>query len=469
MEHPKETQDVILQNILKRLQDSFYLKKYGRVKNYSDYAQKIPVVTYEDIAPFIKDMLEGKKDTLFKGDVKLFEKTSGSSSKVKYIPYPKELIEDFTSMFRLWTYDLLCYGPKFKTGTFYFSISPQFSKKETSASGAQINLESDEQYLQGLTRILLKPFIAVDPQIKLIQDPEEFKKTLKNQLSACPDLEIISVWNPSFLTALFDDRNKPRETQSDLPSLKLISCWGSSLARYDFELLKKTFPHVFIQEKGLLATEAPVTIPLINAPAPVPLSHIVFLEFRDSAGEILRLHELEKSKEYELIISQRGGLYRYDIGDRVRVVDFYKKTPCLEFVGRTESTCDLVGEKLSESFIEGFFEQRPLDEMSVVIPSKKRGQYILISSKAGLNKELEDYLMGSYHYSNARKLGQLGPVARFETEFLSKNHSEMLLDFFETQRNMLRGDIKFRRLYTKEWDDELLDWLLSKKSARRCE
>lgn len=63
-----------------------------------------------------------------------------------------------------------------------------------------------------------------------------------------------------------------------------------------------------MQGKGLLATEAPMTIPLIPVKGFVPLLNQVVFEFLTSEGEICNLRELEVGKTYELVISQLGGL-----------------------------------------------------------------------------------------------------------------------------------------------------------------
>src|SRR5207253_1141539 len=55
------------------------------------------------------------------------------------------------------------------------------------------------------------------------------------------------------------------------PALKLLSCWTDGSSGLFVDSLSRRFPGVLLQGKGLLATEAPITIPLIYAPAPVPL------------------------------------------------------------------------------------------------------------------------------------------------------------------------------------------------------
>ncbi len=49
-----------------------------------------------------------------------------------------------------------------------------------------------------------------------------------------------------------------------------------------------------------------------------------------------------------MVLSNNSGLYRYNIGDVVRVTRFMKQTPCVEFLHRFGATSSLTGEKLTE-------------------------------------------------------------------------------------------------------------------------
>src|SRR5439155_6748544 len=61
---------------------------------------------------------------------------------------------------------------------------------------------------------------------------------------------------------------------------------------------------------------------------------------------ILTCAELEQRKNYYLILTTPGGLYRYDINDVVRVAGFYKQTPLIEFVRKGRDVSNITGEKL---------------------------------------------------------------------------------------------------------------------------
>jgi GH3 auxin-responsive promoter len=241
-------------------------------------------------------------------------------------------------------------------------------------------------------------------------------------------LEIISIWNPSFLKVILDyisthrsrlqsqlptDRakllNQPQiPWQQVWPHLKLISCWDAAGAVDQANSLRSLFPHVLIQGKGLLATEAPLTIPLFAAPGCVPVLDEVFFEFEDGAGKIWLLHELLVGPEYQLIISQKGGLYRYRMGDRVRVTHYYHQTPCLEFLGRSGGISDMVGEKLNPDFVRDVLQQLQLGGgFNTLVPVKDPAHYVLLLDGELDAAELDQLLCRSHHYAQARSLGQL--------------------------------------------------------------
>ena len=60
---------------------------------------------------------------------------------------------------------------------------------------------------------------------------------------------------------------------------------------------------------------------------------------------------VEIGEQYELVITNHAGLYRYRLGDVVTVVDRLGETPVIEFVHRVGTQFDLVGEKTSEDHL----------------------------------------------------------------------------------------------------------------------
>jgi len=77
----------------------------------------------------------------------------------------------------------------------------------------------------------------------------------------------------------------------------------------------------------------------------VPDLRTDYLEFKTEDGEIRDLDELKKGEVYDLIVTPFGSiLFRYDMGDLFRVVDFRDDgMPIFAFEGRKETILDIYG------------------------------------------------------------------------------------------------------------------------------
>lgn len=454
------------------------------IRTYRDFT-RLPLQHYEDLEPRIQAAIASQTGWLSRRKPFNHEPTSGSSGAKKLIPYTTDLIQSFTTLFLCWAHDLLRYGPALSGGRIYFSVSPQFHDSE-------FGLQDDSDYLSGLTGLLFKRFSLVPSTVKKLRKPESFFRVVSLYLLAADDLEVISIWSPSFLLSFLDyiqthrqqlisdlqvssieiegrhfhfgriDKQKLRALeQVDLPlallfpSLKLISCWGAGNARAGYRQLQARFAGVLVQEKGLLATEAPLSFPSLKYGAFLPLLQEVFFEFIDAQGSIRLLDELEQGQTYEIVISQKSGLLRYRLKDSVQVTHKAKATPCFSFVQRSDEVCDLVGEKLNEHFIAGIAHSLCPEAYLCLVPDAARAGYTLFADKPVDPTAFEAALMASPHYQNARKLNQLSPL-RLE---LVPDLAARVKAFYTTQRGMSLGDIKDRFLYSRETDGELAGFL----------
>jgi hypothetical protein len=293
LQQPEIAQAKVQREIVDRLTKSEYGRGLG-VRSVADW-EKVPIVTYDDLPDL---------EHLTSEPILFYEKTSGSRGAAKPIPYTKSLRRSFSQMFCVWAFDLIQHLP-FTTGKVYFCVSPKFDNS---------GLQDDSDYLDRWLTYLLSPFLVTLPNAQNIQDPTEFKHKLAIRLLQAEQLEIISIWNPSFLKVILDYISEYRSTlksalspqraellnhpeipwQQIWPQLKLISCWDAAGATEQAQVLRSRFPHVLVQGKGLLATEAPLTIPLFAARGCVPVLDEVFFEFEDGAGKIWRLHELQE-------------------------------------------------------------------------------------------------------------------------------------------------------------------------------
>jgi hypothetical protein len=450
LQQPEIAQAKVQREIVDRLTKSEYGRGLG-VQSVADW-EKVPIVTYDDLPDL---------EHLTSEPILFYEKTSGSRGAAKPIPYTKSLRRSFSQMFCVWAFDLIQHLP-FTTGKVYFCVSPKFDNS---------GLQDDSDYLDRWLTYLLSPFLVTLPNAQNIQDPTEFKHKLALRLLQEEKLEIISIWNPSFLKVILDYISAHRSTlksalsperaallnhpqipwQQLWPQLKLISCWDVAGATEQAQVLRSLFPNVFVQGKGLLATEAPMTVPLMAAKGCVPVLDEVFFEFEDGAGEIWLLHELQVGREYQVIISQKGGLYRYRMGDRICVTHFYHQTPCLEFLGRSGGMSDLVGEKLNPDFVRDVLQQLDLSAgFKTLVPVAHPAHYVLLLNTAvaaGLAEKFDVLLCQSYHYNHARSLGQLQAV-----EVIARSDMAEIWAKMRMQNGARWGDVKDEVLVSQAVD-----------------
>lgn len=71
----------------------------------------------------------------------------------------------------------------------------------------------------------------------------------------------------------------------------------------------------------------------------------------DECEHTLCLDELKIGKKYEIVLTNYAGLYRYRIGDVIKVVGFYNNCPEIEFLYRKNQVLNMVSEKTNEEHL----------------------------------------------------------------------------------------------------------------------
>jgi hypothetical protein len=328
----------------------------------------------------------------------------------------------------------------------------------------------DREYLSPAMRVLLSPLLVMPEKSRTAENAEAFRDALCCALIAKPDLEFISIWNPGYLLVLMEhfvahrQRLLPRIARAQhaaleqecpawdavWPKLQLISCWTAAAAAAPARRLAALLPQARVQGKGLIATEAPVTVPLSVAGGCVPLLDEVFLEFEDAQGNLHLLHELRAGGGYALIVTQPGGLLRYRLGDLVRVTGHYQGTPLLEFAGRADAVSDIVGEKLSEEFVaqalQGIARNDGFCTLLPLAAGAGPACYCLLTDEANpaFAQQLETALQAAFRYREARLLGQLVAVTAIKHPKMRYWVQEAL-----EATGVKAGDIKDRLLITR--------------------
>ncbi|MEA5581223.1 GH3 auxin-responsive promoter family protein [Nodularia harveyana UHCC-0300] len=453
LQNPVETQAAKLKAILAENSDTVFGEKYqfSTINSYAEYAARVPIHEYADLAPHIQEMAEGKTQVLCHEPIVAFEMTGGSTQGGKLIPYTAAGLVAFQQAILPWIADLLQHKPEIKLGRSYWAISPVSRTSEVTSGGTPIGMVSDADYFGQELAAWMIDLLAVPPEIAMINDISEWQYLTALYLLAAEDLSFISVWSPTFLLqiiqeiqlnydALIADISTGKSISSiclpqrgsvlkaavvngiiDLQkvwkNLSLISCWTDAAAKAFISQLQDLFPDVLIQGKGLLATEGVVSIPLLGCDTPVLAVDSGFYEFVDDNGKIRLCDELVTGEIYGVIMTTNSGLYRYNLGDKVLVKGWKEATPLLEFMGRGGIVSDLCGEKLTEEFVLACLGERR--GFAMVVPQiEPHPHYILFLDEdeyddntainQGLKLDLAFNANPQYEY--ARKLGQLAEL-----------------------------------------------------------
>ena len=151
-----------------------------------------------------------------------------------------------------------------------------------------------------------------------------------------------------------------------VPRIWKNCCWMFGMGAGSLEVYSKKLGrytgNLPIHNMGYGASEDLVAVPIaLNSNDCVILPHNGFFEFLPvGAPEGTRpftISEVKPGEEYEIIITNLSGLYRYRIDDVVEVTGFYKQSPTVMFKYRLNQVLNIGGEKTDQSMVDWAVEQ----------------------------------------------------------------------------------------------------------------
>lgn len=409
---PQEAQDKVFRQAMGRVSHTAFGKEHGLTAetSYEAFCDRVPLRRYEDFEPWIARIRDGERNVLTPHPVRRLVTTSGTTAGRKLIPHTQALQAEFNRAIGPWIVDLIHTRPTLLAGPAYWSISPAAQKAPSEPSAVPIGFEDDGEYLGSLRRHLVDAVMAVPNSVRHADNIDQWRRLTLQYLRAADDLRLVSVWHPSFLDLLLNGIERPHELW---PKLAVISCWTDAHAALPAETLAARFPGVLVQPKGLLATEGVVSIPFAGKRPLAVRSH--FLEFIDEQERVRRVHELEQGETYEVVLTTGGGLYRYRLGDLVRVDGFVGRTPSVRFLGKAGLVSDRFGEKLAEPFVGQVlaelrqFAGKTWRFAMLAVDGARYRLFLDGDDWPALAGDLDDALRANPHYAYCRDLGQLRP------------------------------------------------------------
>lgn len=151
-----------------------------------------------------------------------------------------------------------------------------------------------------------------------------------------------------------------------------------------------------------------------------------YLEFipENDPDSILSIDELTVDQEYEVVITNQAGLYRYKCGDVVKVVDYLDECPYIMFSRRKGQLLNMTGEKTTEEHMAKLVRQLseavgcPLNNWTAYICTDDHPYHyvLLVENKAGIDlraySDLADQMLREINprYKSFIGFHEFGPI-----------------------------------------------------------
>jgi hypothetical protein len=402
---PRPTMDATLRTMLEANADTVFGQEHDfkAIHDWRDYRLAVPIREYDALAPWIDRAAAGERGVLSADDPVVFFKSSGSTGDSKKIPITAAFMRTgfFPPFYAAWATFVehfpdvvaddastlnLKFDPVHRTAT-TASGRPHLGASQVDfgvAFGEPLSAEpgsrapwgelpvaaGDTDYLE---KAYLRLRLAVEHDVRcVIGINPAVVAALPYQLGQ---------WWPRIVRELHDgtvgghrhgsaNPRRARELERLAsyfgtlrpahvwPNFRLIFCWTTGLASLYLPGLAEEFgPGVTVLPAPVAASEGFVAVGTGRHPtACTPALAAAVHEFADADADLrpdtetLSFQELETGREYHVVLSHVGGLYRYALGDVVRVVDRRDGLPRVAYAGRGGRS-DVAGERLRESHV----------------------------------------------------------------------------------------------------------------------
>ena len=326
--NPVATQREVLQDLVTHGQYTAFGRKYGfnEIFNIRKFKEAVPISEYEDLKPFIDRLFEGEEQVLWNTPVNWFAKSSGTTSdKSKFIPITEESLGDCHYQAAK---DVLALYYKFNND------SDLLTGKGLVIGGShQISKINDDMSVGDLSAVLLQntPMWANwirTPELSIaLMDEWESKIEQLAQSTILENVTSISgvpTWTLLLIKRILEITGK--QTLKEVwPSLELYIHGGVSFTPYKEQFQKLigpgcTYLEMYNASEGFFAAQDDPTVEGML----LFLDHGIFYEFmpaEEYGKDIPRtigLDKVELDKNYALVISTNGGLWRYLVGDTIK-------------------------------------------------------------------------------------------------------------------------------------------------------
>lgn len=351
----EKTQRQVLHYLTSRALNTEWGQKYSyaSIKSYEDFSQQVPVSPYENIRPLVMRMIAGESNILWPGKTLRFAQSSGTSDgKSKYIPITADSLK--LNHYRGGA-DVVChylnlYPDSRMFGGKNFILGGSFANELDLPDGCKAkvgdlsaNLIEAINPLANLARIPSK-------KVALMADWHEKLPALVNA-AIHADVRTISGVPSWFLTVLTQtlEAAGADEIHQVWPNLEAFFHGGISFVPYREQYNRIINPERMRYLETYNASEGFFAVQDTRESRAMALitDAGVFYEFipiDNPSAPPIPAWQVEQGKIYALLITSCNGLWRYPIGDTVKIES---TTPLrITIAGRTKHYINAFGEEV---------------------------------------------------------------------------------------------------------------------------
>ena len=325
-QHPIVTQDRVFKQLIEKASGTQFGKdhKFSAINSHDDFVKNVPIRDYEQLKPYVEQIVKGKKNILWPGKPLYFAKTSGTTSGAKYIPITKESIKHQIEASRnaILNYIHETGNISFVNGKMIFlQGSPVMQEKNGIKLGrlSGISAHYVPNYLQKNRLPSWDTNCIEDWETKVNAIVEETMNEDMTVIAGIPS------WVQMYFEKLYDKAEKPigelfknfqlfiyggvnyepyRSKFEDLIGRKVdsIELFPASEGFFAYQDSQK--------EKGMLL--------LLNSG--IFYEFVKADEFFDENRKRITLKDVELHVNYVMIISTNAGLWGYNLGDTIQFI-----------------------------------------------------------------------------------------------------------------------------------------------------
>lgn len=389
-QYPAETQDRVFSRLVETASGTEWGRKYGysSLASAKEFSERVPLQTYEDFMPYIERIGNGEADILWPGKIRWFAKSSGTtSSKSKFIPMSREAL--YETQFRA-VKDLLAIYIRNNPDTRIF-----LGKSLTLGGSHRIDQFGSGALCGDLSAVMIEntPLYAeiVRTPKKKIALTDDFEKKLELITKATINRNVTSIsgtpsWYLSLIKYILAYTGKSNLLEV-WPNLEVFFHGGINFNPYR-ETYRQLIPgsqmnymETYNASEGFFAIqEDPASDELL-----LMLDYGIYYEFvpadryKHPDPPAYSIAEVEKGRNYVMVISTSGGLWRYIMGDTVVFTGLNPHR--IRITGRTKYFINAFGEEVIKENAEEALRKACLSTGAVISEYTAGPVYMGTSSK----------------------------------------------------------------------------------------